>query len=44
MVGDWSCDDLAGLVRILVRNASVMFGMEGGLARLSALWRARVEA
>lgn len=36
MVGDWSCDDLAGLVRILVRNASVMFGMEGGLARLSA--------
>jgi len=36
MVGDWSCDDLPGLVRILVRNASVMFGMEGGLARLSA--------
>lgn len=35
MVGDWSCDDLPGLVRILVRNASVMFGMEGGLARLS---------
>jgi len=36
MVGDWSCDDLAGLIRILVRNASVMFEMEGGLARLSA--------
>ena len=35
MVGDWSCDDLASLIRILVRNASVMFEMEGGLARLS---------
>lgn len=35
MVGDWSCDDLPGLIRILVRNASVMFGMEGGFARLS---------
>lgn len=35
MAGDWSCDDLAGLVRILVRNADVMFGMEGGLARFS---------
>jgi cyclopropane-fatty-acyl-phospholipid synthase len=35
MMEDWSCDDLPGLVRILVRNASVMFGMEGGLARLS---------
>ncbi|HSW00830.1 MAG TPA: cyclopropane-fatty-acyl-phospholipid synthase family protein, partial [Sedimentisphaerales bacterium] len=35
MIGDWSCDDLPGLVRILVRNASVMFGIEGGLARLS---------
>jgi cyclopropane-fatty-acyl-phospholipid synthase len=36
MVDDWSCDDLPGLVRILVRNASVMFMMEGGLVRLSA--------
>ncbi|MDI6451222.1 cyclopropane-fatty-acyl-phospholipid synthase family protein [Anaerobaca lacustris] len=35
MIGDWSCDDLPGLVRILVRNASVMFGVEGGIARLS---------
>ena len=35
MRGDWSCDDLPGLVRILVRNASVMFTMEGGLARLT---------
>jgi cyclopropane-fatty-acyl-phospholipid synthase len=36
MIGDWACDDLPGLIRILVRNASVMFGMEGGLARSSA--------
>jgi len=36
MIGDWSCDDLPGLVRALVRNAPVMFGMEGGLARFSA--------
>ena len=35
MRGDWSCDDLPGLVRVLVRNASVMFNMEGGLARLT---------
>jgi len=40
MRGDWSCDDLPGLVRILVRNAAVMFNMEGGFARLTrpALW------
>jgi cyclopropane-fatty-acyl-phospholipid synthase len=35
MRGDWSCDDLPGLVRILVRNASVMFTMEGGFARVT---------
>ncbi|UCG56790.1 MAG: class I SAM-dependent methyltransferase [Phycisphaerales bacterium] len=35
MLGNWSCDDLPGLVRILVRNASVMFDMEGGFARLT---------
>jgi len=35
MLGQWSCDDLPGLVRILVRNASVMFSMEGGFARLT---------
>jgi cyclopropane-fatty-acyl-phospholipid synthase len=36
MIGDWFCDDLPALVRILVRNAPVMFGMERGIARLSA--------
>jgi len=35
MRGDWSCDDLPALIRILVRNANVMFGMEGGFARLT---------
>jgi cyclopropane-fatty-acyl-phospholipid synthase len=32
--GDWTCDDLVSLVRILVRNRDVMQGLEGGLARL----------
>lgn len=40
MRGDWSCDDLPGLIRILVRNASVMFDIESGFARLTrpVLW------
>lgn len=40
MRGDWSCDDLPGLIRILVRNASVMFDIEGGFAQLTrpVLW------
>jgi len=36
MAGHWDCDDVATLVRILVRNESVMDGLEGGLARLSS--------
>jgi cyclopropane-fatty-acyl-phospholipid synthase len=32
--GDWSCDDLTALVRIMVRNREVLEGLEGGLARL----------
>ena len=32
--GLWSCDDLVGLVRLLVRNRDLLDGMEGGLARL----------
>ena len=35
MRGYWSCDDLPGLIRILVRNASVLLSLEGGLARLT---------
>jgi cyclopropane-fatty-acyl-phospholipid synthase len=32
--GLWSCDDLVGLVRLLVRNRALLDGMEVGLARL----------
>ncbi len=34
--GDWGVDDLAALMRILLRNRAVLDGMEGGLARLAA--------
>ena len=34
MDGDWHCDDLVGLVRLLVRNRDLLDGMETGLARL----------
>ena len=34
MAGHWHCDDLVGLVRILVRNREVLDGMESGWARL----------
>ncbi len=34
MAGDWQCDDLVALVRILVRNRALLDGMERGLARL----------
>jgi cyclopropane-fatty-acyl-phospholipid synthase len=34
IAGEWSCDDLVGLVRLLVRNRELLDGMEGGLARL----------
>lgn len=35
MAGEWSCDDLTTLVRLFVRNASVLDGLETGLARLA---------
>ncbi len=31
--GEWTCDDLVGLVRIFCRNAAVSAGMERGTAR-----------
>jgi cyclopropane-fatty-acyl-phospholipid synthase len=34
MAGYWSCDDLVGLVRLLVRNRDLLDGMEQGWARL----------
>ena len=35
MQGYWKCDDLVGLVRLLLRNREVLDGMEGGTARLT---------
>lgn len=35
----WECDDLASLVRILVRNRSVLDGIDGGLSKLRAPFR-----
>ncbi|MBE1161941.1 SAM-dependent methyltransferase [Dyella acidiphila] len=43
--GLWYCDDLVGLVRLLVRNRDLLDGMESGVARLGGavlkLWHAR---
>jgi len=39
--GLWSCDDLVGLVRLLVRNRDLLDGMEGGLARVGG-WALRL--
>lgn len=36
MEGTWRCDDLTGLMRLLLRNRQIADGLEGGLARLSA--------
>jgi cyclopropane-fatty-acyl-phospholipid synthase len=37
MDGMWDCDDLVGLVRLLVRNRDLLDGMERGPARLGGL-------
>jgi cyclopropane-fatty-acyl-phospholipid synthase len=37
MDGDWDCDDLVGLVRLLVRNRELLDGVETGPARLGGL-------
>ncbi|KAA2286174.1 SAM-dependent methyltransferase [Arenimonas fontis] len=37
MDGLWQCDDLVGLVRLLLRNRALLDDMEGGLARLGGL-------
>lgn len=37
MAGEWDCDDLVGLVRLLVRNRDLLDGMETGLAKLGGL-------
>ena len=35
--GDWDCDDLVGLVRLLVVNRALTERLEGGLARIGAI-------
>jgi cyclopropane-fatty-acyl-phospholipid synthase len=36
MAGTWHCDDLVGLVRLLLINRAVLDTIDGGLARISA--------
>lgn len=44
MDGQWRCDNLVGLIQLLVRNRELLDGMESGLARLGGMamrgWRA----
>lgn len=35
--GLWDCDDLVGLVRLLVRNRDLLDGMDSGVARLGGI-------
>ena len=37
MDGQWRCDDLVGLIRLLVLNRDLMDAMEGGMARVTGL-------
>ena len=37
MAGEWDCDDLVGLVRLLVRNRELLDGFEGGLAKFGGM-------
>ena len=37
MDGQWRCDDLVGLMQLLVRNRDLLDGMESGLARLGGM-------
>jgi cyclopropane-fatty-acyl-phospholipid synthase len=37
MDGDWECDDLVALVRLLVRNRDLLDGVESGPARVAGL-------
>ncbi len=44
MAGQWRCDNLVGLIQLLLRNRDLLDGMESGLARLGGmalrLWHA----
>ncbi|MEO9079799.1 MAG: cyclopropane-fatty-acyl-phospholipid synthase family protein [Rhodanobacter sp.] len=37
MEGQWRCDNLVGLIQLLVRNRDLLDGMESGLARLGGM-------
>ena len=37
MDGQWQCDNLVGLIQLLVRNRDLLDGMESGLARLGGM-------
>ena len=37
MDGYWQCDDLVGLIRLLVQNRDLLDGMETGIARLGGI-------
>ncbi|MGN6329285.1 MAG: class I SAM-dependent methyltransferase [Rhodanobacter sp.] len=37
MDGQWRCDDLVGLIRLLLRNRELLDGLESGLARLGGM-------
>jgi cyclopropane-fatty-acyl-phospholipid synthase len=37
MDGHWRCDDLLGLIQLLLRNRDLLDGMESGLARLGGM-------
>ncbi|MEO7051271.1 MAG: cyclopropane-fatty-acyl-phospholipid synthase family protein [Rhodanobacter sp.] len=37
MDGQWRCDNLVGLIQLLVRNRDLLDGMESGLARLGGV-------
>ena len=37
MEGHWRCDDMVGLIRLLVQNRTLLDGMETGMARLGGI-------
>jgi len=37
MDGQWRCDDLVGLIQLLLRNRDLLDGLESGLARLGGM-------
>jgi cyclopropane-fatty-acyl-phospholipid synthase len=44
MAGDWACDDLAALARILLVNRGVLEGLDGGFSQLAEVARKLMHA